>query len=86
MMPFLGIVAFGFTLATLIVPAGSQAVGRLIELLGIGLQRHGEALSAACREYMRQINGGVHWYTAKGGWTPEGIAEQKRRAEGEIAE
>jgi hypothetical protein len=85
MTPIIGILTFGIGVATLIVPAGAQLIGRLIELLGIALQRHGEALAAAWRAYRAEI-GGTHWYFPESaGWTAEGIAEQERRAQSRVA-
>ena len=40
-----------FAVATLIVPAGAQLVGRLIEIAGQALQLHGEGLSDAYGVY-----------------------------------
>jgi hypothetical protein len=52
-MPF-GICAalFAFVVGTIIVPAGSQLVGRLIEMFGTAMQRHGEALHDAYAGYV----------------------------------
>ena len=45
---------FAFGVGTLIVPVGSQLVGRLIEMLGQALQAHGEALHEAYAGYVRR--------------------------------
>ena len=42
---------FAFLVATLIVPAGAQLIGRLIEVAGEALQRHGEGLADAYAIY-----------------------------------
>lgn len=57
MTPVIPILLFGFGVATVIVPAGAQLVGRLIEILGLTLQRHGEALGAAWSAYWRIVRG-----------------------------
>jgi len=42
---------FAFLVATLIVPAGAQMIGRLIEMAGQALQLHGEGLQDAYAIY-----------------------------------
>jgi hypothetical protein len=42
---------FALAVGTLIVPAGAQMIGRLIEMAGQALQLHGEGLQDACAIY-----------------------------------
>ncbi len=43
---------FALLVGTVVVPAGAQLVGRLIEMFGAALQRHGEALHDAYAGYV----------------------------------
>lgn len=45
---------FAFAIGTIIVPAGAQMVGRLIEMAGLALQAHGEALHDAYTGYVQK--------------------------------
>jgi len=51
MSNLLGCSIFGITVATIIMPAGSRLIGRMLMMLGSALQSHGDALSRAYKVY-----------------------------------
>lgn len=54
MSPIITPALFGLIVGTLIVPVGAQIVGRLIQIFGDALQRHGEYLGEAGKLYLRR--------------------------------